>query len=613
MWRGGLVAALGLLAVAGVWARQSAPQQPTFRAGVDVVQLDGERLLDKDQKPVRGLAEDDFTVLEDDKPRPVVGFSEINIPDAPPPTAKWMLDASTNVESNEVDGHRVFVIVLDDANVSTVGRNFNEPVVRSKAAANAIIDRLGPNDLATVIFTRDNRGAQEFTSDHVKLRAAVEKMTFGFKGSLLFDIYAIETLKQVIDALAAIPGRRKAIFDISVGAAVDPSGSGQAPFELHQVFDYAQRANVNVNVIDPIGLSFLRDPFHDARLSFLMVTAENTGGRAVVQTNDPIPGIEQVFRDNSSYYLVGYTTADAAKYHRLSVRVDRPGVTVRTRSKSAPAVVDAEPGAVPPPATGAVSGLLPKMDLPMRIAVAPFAMGGGGASALAIVTSVRAPAGNGGVGPSLAGDLQFEVHAFTPEGTPRGTVISGTRTIRPAIGGARDAPIEILSRVDLPPGMYELRVGTHSSTLDKSGGVYATVEIPNFIKAPLSMSGLLLSLTPAPAAIDADAFSSILPLVPTASRTFTRGERVRAFVRVYTNAKTSRADLVITASVLDDHDAAVFHRETTVPAADFDAAKPHDEGIDVPLASFNPGAHLLRIDVTSGKSTASRSVEFTVK
>ena len=62
-------------------ARQQAPppQPPTFRTGVDVVQIDVS-VLDKARRPVRGLSAADFTVLEDGKPRPIVAFSAIELP-----------------------------------------------------------------------------------------------------------------------------------------------------------------------------------------------------------------------------------------------------------------------------------------------------------------------------------------------------------------------------------------------------------------------------------------------------------------------------------------------------------------------------------------------------
>ena len=58
------------------------PPRPTFRAGVDAVQLDVS-VLDKERRPIRGLTAADFTVLEDGKPRAIVAFSAIELPPMP--------------------------------------------------------------------------------------------------------------------------------------------------------------------------------------------------------------------------------------------------------------------------------------------------------------------------------------------------------------------------------------------------------------------------------------------------------------------------------------------------------------------------------------------------
>ena len=74
------VAVLAASAVVGVaLLRAQAPvsspgQLPTFRTGVDVVELDV-TVRDKDRRPVQELTAADFTVLERGKPQPIVAFT----------------------------------------------------------------------------------------------------------------------------------------------------------------------------------------------------------------------------------------------------------------------------------------------------------------------------------------------------------------------------------------------------------------------------------------------------------------------------------------------------------------------------------------------------------
>jgi hypothetical protein len=41
-------------------------------------------------------------------------------------------------------------------------------------------------------------------------------------------------------------------------------------------------------------------------MDFLQAASANTGGRAIVNTNDFEPGLNRLFEENGSYYLVGY-------------------------------------------------------------------------------------------------------------------------------------------------------------------------------------------------------------------------------------------------------------------------------------------------------------------
>jgi VWFA-related protein len=84
------------------------------------------------------------------------------------------------------------------------------------------------------------------------------------------------------------------------------------------------------------------------RVDTLRTLAENTDGRAVVNTNDLLGGFRQVADDLSAYYLLGYTSTNASldgKYRQIEVKVNRPGVKVAARRGYFAGSVDPHPSA----------------------------------------------------------------------------------------------------------------------------------------------------------------------------------------------------------------------------------------------------------------------------
>ena len=70
------------------------------------------------------------------------------------------------------------------------------------------------------------------------------------------------------------------------------------------------------------------------RTTRLRELAMNTNGIAVVDTNDLAGGLRRVVDDTSAYYLLGYyspTTKLDGAYHRIDVKIKRPGTTVKAR------------------------------------------------------------------------------------------------------------------------------------------------------------------------------------------------------------------------------------------------------------------------------------------
>ena len=144
------------------------------------------------------------------------------------------------------------------------------------------------------------------------------------------------------------------------------------------IMDEANRANASFYPIDPRGLVvFDQDifpaagvganptvpPVQDqaqltARVTSLRRLAEGTDGTAVVATNNIFPALRRITDDLSSYYLLGYYSTGKldGRFHAITVRVKRPGVSVRARrGYQAPRLADLAKAALPPPTSAAPS------------------------------------------------------------------------------------------------------------------------------------------------------------------------------------------------------------------------------------------------------------------
>jgi VWFA-related protein len=648
-----LVPSFSLFAWVVVTTAQTPPRPqnpPTFVGGVDVVKLDVS-VYDKDHRPIRGLTAADFTLLEDKLPRPIVGFAEVDIPEPPVPTATWMRDAPDDVATNDVADKRLFLLVIDDHSFnqrsaartitgSTSGSSvteFDPPQSLSYkvnrdaliVAARTFISHLGPTDLAAVVFVDDGRFNQDFTPDHGRVIAAVEKT---LKEEPLYNPFgdAIPVLNQVVNSLIGVPAKRKAVVDITnaVGCLTGPELAS-----ADGVFQAAQRAGLRFYMMRPSGhveicKGAYGRPLSTADLSFAAQDAAfltraplETGGEAFLGVAKPevaAAAAERIFEANSSYYMLGYTSADLEKIHFVKVDVNRSGAEVRTRPRYYPPKHEPAPTGPPPPATlAAIADVLPKSDVPLRATVAPFAAAAGPAMApasgasVAVVIQVRQVRPEHQTGP-IRESIDLRAAAFTSEGAPRGTT---TRTIDVRLpAGSGDVDYEILQRIDFAkPGLYELRLSTHSGARKADGSVYITVDVPDFAKEALSLSGIVLGADNGLAIDGAELLKALLPVTPTTVRTFDRGEPVTAFLRAYEGGTSALRAFAIHTRIVDDHDHAVLDRTETIGPDRFDRSRASQMFVRLPTGDLAPGPYLLTLDATLGKVTARREMRFGVR
>jgi len=661
-----------------VFAQQPASQTPppTFRGGVDVVQLDVSA-LDQKRRPVTDLQQAEFTVLEDGKPRPIVAFVPVALTETAPVAgqAAWVRDVAPDVTTNDVKPEGRLVVIMMDWSIRV------DDQVLARRIATAAVDQLGPGDLAAVVYNSGfaNGGTpQNFTADRARLLDAINRPAAtamhnpprgpmhdprngnevmiddpeGYEsGDCLCRVCAPEAITRVADAVRSVQGRRKVLLFIgtyfrsyesmqgtpsrpnvpgppaAVTGIVRPSTNwttcaSRIRDAREKMLRATSLANLTIHTLDPVGIeSAANSPLGGSPIGIqerqhdLPVLADLTGGRTVMNTEAPEAQLPALFDESRAYYLVAFAPADASasgKLHKIEVKVSRPGVTVRTRSGyyTGETRDESRRGNSSTEAAGPVAGVLPRTDVPLSVAVAPFAVPGSkDMSAVAITLGVHQPAA-AGRGPQSP-PVRVLSAAFDRNGR---SVNSETRTVSVTAGpdGSGSRTYELLSRLALKPGRYEVRVGVDGGT-GAPASVYTYVDVPDFAQVPLSLSGAILSVAPAPLAAPREAFADLFPLVPTTKRRFAPTDRVSAMVRVYQQAGKPALPVHVIGRITNANDQTVGNDTADLTAEQFAGGRGADYRISLPLSQLAGGEYLFVIEATQGKYSARRGVRFSVE
>lgn len=373
------------------------PQRPTFVTRIDTVSVDV-IVTDKNGRPVTDLTKDDFEVQENRKPQTVETLKLIRIDDdQDPDPAKNREIRSLEDQARETarDDVRVIVIFLDDYHT----RLGNSMAVRERLAAFVrtlnprdlvgIMTPLLPT--VGITFSRNHdataRQIMAFKGrkyDYTPMNSAEE--VYHYMQPQQIEMLRNQIVTSALEGLCVYMGTlregRKTIVYVSEGLATSlppgvntmgmsglrgsptqppPTGIAAemaaqraAQSQQNMMLDYlrfifaaASRSNTSIYTLDPRGLAASefdiadRVSLEDDRkvlnesMDVLRMLADNTDGRAMVGSNDPVPALKQMLRDSSAYYLLGYTSTEKprdGKFHPIKVTVKRKGLEVRARS-----------------------------------------------------------------------------------------------------------------------------------------------------------------------------------------------------------------------------------------------------------------------------------------
>ncbi len=551
-----------LLALAVATAQTPAPQTPdtVIRINVNLVQVDA-AVTDSKGKPVTDLQAADFEILQDGKPQVITNFSYITTGRgaAPPPAIAAGRGAPPvpPARLRTADIKRTVALVVDD-----LGLSFESMAYTRQALKKFVDQQMQQGDLVAIIRTGAGIGAlQQFTSDKRVLYAAIDRIKYNALGRVgvssfaplgggsgdagdsmtterneIFSVGTLGAIRYVMQGLQELPGRKTVmLFSENLKLFNRGTASDRVLEAVRHLTDEANRASAVIYTIDPRGLQvhgltaadstgdmtpqqIAEVPMQRATEEFdsregLVVLAHDTGGRFFADTNDIYGAVREALQDADGYYLIGYhpnaETFDKTgqpKFHRVSVRLKRPGLHVRSRSGfyGAP---DRQSAPVPHTRESQIS----------RALTSPF-----GANAINVRLTPLYTVGPKGAYLNTLLYIDGKDLTFTdePDGWHKAVIdivamtfgdngqavdaSDRTYTLRARNESYDQALKGLLYKVSHPvrkPGAYQMRVVVRDAGSEHAGSASQFIEAPDVGKGRLTLSSMMIrEQTPAAAA-----------------------------------------------------------------------------------------------------------------
>lgn len=296
----GLITVCGLLVV-GVRAQDA----PVFRSSIDLVSL-SVVVTDGQERFVKGLSADDFSIFEDGIQQDVSFFASNAVP--------------------------IDLAILLDTSAS-----MTDKMATVQEAAVGFASRITEGDRITVVDIKDSVKTLYPLGEDLDSALAAIRATTARGGTALYNgLYT--TIKEIMKHRRTNGEvRREAIVVLSDG---DDTAS---LVSADDVLDVAKQAGIAIYPIVLKSAASLRqaqDSGHRvfSQSEFAMRTlAKETGARVLVATgvSELAAAYGLIAEELASQYALGYTPKNVradGKFRRLIVRVAQPGAQTRTRS-----------------------------------------------------------------------------------------------------------------------------------------------------------------------------------------------------------------------------------------------------------------------------------------
>ena len=298
-------------------------------------------VTNKSGHPVAGLTASDFTLLDNNQPRKLVGLRVVDKqhPPADPVQVFIVLDAINAdylVVARERDGLAAFL--------KQNGGELPYPVTIAFFTETGTNLRDGPSQNGKVLLASLN-------SAQARLRTLTRSAGVWGAGERLLQ--SLDQFRDLADYEANQPGRKLVLFVSPGWPMLSYAGRDVEMNERNWIFNTVvqlsnslREADISLYALDPFipgnddsfyYQSFLKGVTRAVQSQYpdlaLQVLAEHSGGQVIVNGNDIKGEINTAIEDASTYYTLTFDAAPASAgtdYHALSLKIDRPGLRVRT-------------------------------------------------------------------------------------------------------------------------------------------------------------------------------------------------------------------------------------------------------------------------------------------
>jgi VWFA-related protein len=482
----------------------------------------------------------------------------------------------------------------------------------------------------------DSRGLGQIAANSVRNR--VRQISTQSRAAAT-DTLAV--LMSLMRSTAHLPGR-KLLFFVSDGFITDARSSAMTL--LKRATEMAARTSIVAYTMDARGtysdpaVDASRNDFPDglgsgasarnpateasAMREPLRILADDTGGRALLNSNSIPESIQQALDETSNYYLLAWrpeTDEQRNGRARLKVTVkNRPDLRVRLRrnyysppaqsvpsekTKQNPASTAAQASAPPTELKpemellSALGSLYPRRTLPTSLAVGYLNTPEQG---FVLKLSMQIERHAFDFDSSIDAGKKREVDVIGAAIDDRGVIVSFKQalTIAPdSTAQKQGLPVLWNQQLRLPPGLYQVRVAVRERGSGRTGSAQQWIEVPDVSKGGLQMSSLFLGERKAAPVEQAAQPRALLVDV---DHRFARSSALRYQTYIYNAGRdgATMPDIEIQTRVLRDNRAIVTMPPGKVPSVELANHKPLPYWTEISLADLPPGRYLLQVTAT---------------